>query len=67
MILRLPEAKFNLPMTRNFPSVLKRMIISPLKTSFEVYMLKIFAPPVINMGDVKAAVNPFFEGSSLIA
>ena len=38
VILRLSAAKLSLPMTRNLPSVLKRMTISPLNTSFEVYM-----------------------------
>ncbi len=30
-------------------------------------MVKILAPPVISIGEVKAAVKPFFDGSAWIA
>ena len=62
LMLRLSLAKFSLPMTRNLPSVLNRITISPLKTSFDVYIEKILAPPVISMGDVNAAAKPFSPG-----
>ena len=54
-------------MTRNLPSVLNRMMTSPLKVSFDVYIEKILAPPVISIGEVNAARKPFMPGFAWIA
>src|SRR5438105_4488442 len=53
-------------MIRIFPSVEMRRVTSPWKTSSGVFLKLIFAAPVMTIGALNAASQPFIDGFALI-
>ena len=60
-------AKFSWPMTRIFPSVENSSVTWPLKSASEVYSSKMSAEPVIVIGEVNAAAQPFWPDDAACA